>query len=226
MKTFLKPLAWSASMAVAFILYPILTVQAEEVDFSCMKHQVRAKIPVSNNFREFDIIVENRCPGAVYWSICLERMYPQSRKILETLSPSGQIFVEKKTRVNLRMNRVSDESDPQLVFEEFYLNVEFALDPSLNAQCVASDCEAKKRDLRTAFTANDKALHKLNTALAERISTECPKSGWSVNDQPECEAGIRQAVQAELDELTNTQNELETQLAAVDPEVCQVYTSD
>jgi hypothetical protein len=223
MTTILKPLVWFVSLSVIFIFSPLLPVQAEEVDLSCMKHRVRAKIQVSGLFREFDVLLENRCPGPVYWSMCIERMGPQSRKILETLTPSGQLQVEKKTRVNLRMARVSDESEPQIVFEEFYLDVGFALNPELKAHCVAIDCEAKKQDLRTAFTATVNALQKLNTALADRISTECPQSGWSGNDQAECEAGIRQAVQAELDEITNSQNELETQLAAVDPEVCQVY---
>ncbi len=223
MTTILKPLVWSASLSVIFILSPLLPVQAEEVDLSCMKHRVRAKIQVSNRYREFDVLIENTCPGPVYWSMCIERMDPQTRKIRETLTPSGQIQQEKKTRVNLRMTQVSDESDPRIVFEEFYLGVGFALNPELIAQCVALDCEAKKQDLRTVFTANDNALQKINTALANRISTECPQSGWSGNDQAECEAEIRQAVQAELDELTNMQNELETQLAAVDPEVCQVH---
>ena len=223
MTTILKPIVWSASLSVIFIFSPLLPVQAEEVDLSCMKHRVRAKIQVSKRFREFDVLLENRCPGPVYWSMCIERMDPQTRKIKETLTPSGQVQQEKKTRVNLRMAQVSDDSDPRIVFEEFYLGVGFALNPELIAQCVALDCEAKKQDLRTVFTANDNALQKINTALANRISTECPQSGWSGNDQAECEAGIRQPVQAELDELTNMQNELETQLAAVDPEVCQVY---
>ena len=223
MTTILKPIVWSASLSVIFIFSPFLPVQAEEVDLSCMKHRVRAKIQVSKRFREFDVLLENRCPGPVYWSMCIERMDPQTRKIKETLTPSGQVQQEKKTRVNLRMAQVSDDSDPRIVFEEFYLGVGFALNPELKAQCVALDCEAKKQDLRTVFTANDNTLQKINTELANRISTECPQSGWSGNDQAECEAGIRQPVQAELDELTNMQNELETQLAAVDPEICQVY---
>ena len=223
MTTILKPIVWSASLSVIFIFSPLLPVQAEEVDLSCMKHRVRAKIQVSKRFREFDVLLENRCPGQVYWSMCIERMDPQTRKIKETLTPSGQVQQEKKTRVNLRMAQVSDDSDPRIVFEEFYLGVGFALNPELKAQCVALDCEAKKQDLRTVFTANENTLQKINTALTNRISTECPQSGWSGNDQAECEAGIRQTVQAELDELTNMQNELETQLAAVDPEICQVY---
>lgn len=223
MATILKPIVWSASLSVIFIFSPLLPVQAEEVDLSCMKHRVRAKIQVSKRFREFDVLLENRCPGQVYWSMCIERMDPQTRKIKETLTPSGQVQQEKKTRVNLRMAQVSDDSDPRIVFEEFYLGVGFALNPELKAQCVALDCEAKKQDLRTVFTANENTLQKINTALTNRISTECPQSGWSGNDQAECEAGIRQTVQAELDELTNMQNELETQLAAVDPEICQVY---
>ena len=226
MKMILKPLAWSAAMAVIFILNPILPVQAEEVDLSCMKHRVRAKIAVSNRFREFDVLVENHCPGPVYWSMCIERMDPQTNKIVETLTPAGQVKVDKKTRVNLRMMRVSEESDPQLEFEEFYLDVGYALEPTLNAQCVASGCEEQKSDLRKAFRANEKAQQKLETALADRISTECPQSGWSGNDQAECEAAIRQPAQAELDDLAEKQKELETQLAAVDPENCQVYTGE
>ncbi len=119
MKMILKPLAWSASMAAIFILNPILPVQAEEVDLSCMKHRVRAKIAVSNRFREFDVLVENHCPGPVYWSMCIERMDPQTSKIMETLTPSSRVKVDKKTRVNLRMMRISEESDPQLESRNF-----------------------------------------------------------------------------------------------------------
>jgi len=226
MKMILKPLTWAVGMAVIFILNPLLPVQAEEVDLSCMEHRVRAKIAVSNRFREFDVIVENHCPGPAYWSMCIERMDPQTSKILETFTPSGQVQKDKKTRVNLRMMRVSEESDPVMEFEEFYLDIGYARQATLNAQCVANGCEAQKVDLRKAYRANRKARQKLETDLADRISTECPQSGWSGNDQAECEAEIREAAQAGLIGLVQEQTELETQLAAVDPENCHVYKGE
>ena len=59
--------------------------------------------------------------------------------------------------------------------------------------------------------------------LDARVSEECPQSGWGGNDQADCEAGIRQSSQAELDELNAKQEDLKNQLAAVDPEKCKVY---
>jgi len=226
MKIVLRPLVCFATLAVVFGFNPVMPLQAAEVDLSCMEHRVRAKIAVSNRFREFDVIVENRCPGPAYWSMCIERMDPQTSKLLETFTPSGQVQKDKKTRVNLRMMRVSDESDPVMEFEEFYLDIGYARQPTINAQCVANACEAQKVDLRKAFRANRKARQKLETDLADRISTECPQSGWSGNDQAECEAGIRQAAQAGLNGLVQEQTELETQLAAVDPENCHVYKGE
>jgi hypothetical protein len=223
MKSILKPFTWSFCLTAILIFNPLLPLQAEEVDFSCMKHRVRAKIAVSDRFREFDVIVENRCPGPVYWSMCIERMHTKSSKIIETLTPSGQVQVDKKTRVNLRMNVISDESDPKLEFEKFYLDVAFDLNPNLSAQCVATACEAKKGDLRKASRANDKALQQFKVSLADRISSECSQSGWNGNGQAECEAGIREAAQAELDRLIEKQAELDAQLATIDPEICQVY---
>ena len=223
MNTNLKALAWFIGLAVIFILNPVMPIQAEEVDLSCTKHRVRSKIAVSDRFREFDVIIENRCPGPVYWSTCIERMDPWTNKTLETFTPSGQLQAEKKTRVNLRMKRVTEDSDPRLVFEEFYLSVGLDLKPTLKAQCVAKACESKKIELRTASRANEKARQKLVTALEARIAGECPQSGWGGKDQAECEEGIHQASQAELDQIAQKQQELKDQLAAVDPEQCQVY---
>ena len=226
MNTNLKPFAWFIGLAVIFVLSPVMPLQAEEVDLSCMKHRVRSKIAVSDRFREFDVIIENRCPGPVYWSTCIERMDPWTNKKLETFTPSGQLQPENKTRVNLRMNRVTEDSDPRLVFEEFYFSVGLDLNPTLKAQCVAKVCESKKIELRTASRANKKARQKLVTAIEARIASECPQSGWGGKDQAECEEVIREASQAELDQLAQKQKELKDQLAAVDPEQCQVYGSD
>ena len=223
MQTNLKPLALIASLAVIFMVNPVMPLQAAEVDFSCMKDRVREKIQVSGRFKEFDVILENHCPGPVYWSVCIERMDPWTSKKLETLTPSGQVQAEKKTRVNLRMSRLSEESDPQAVFEEFYLSITYALDPTLKAQCVASACESQKRDLRVEFRANKQARQKVNKALAARIATECPDSGWGGTQQADCEADIRQASQSELDQFAQQEKELKEKLTEVDPERCQVY---
>ena len=223
MKTKLNARALLASLTMICIFGPVTPLQAEDLDFSCMKQRAREKIQVSNSYKEFDVILENRCPGKVFWSMCIERINPWTIETLETLTPSGEVEKEKKTRVNLRMKEITDDSNSLQTFEEFYLNVEYARNSSLKAKCVASECEAKKRDLRAALRANDKAGEKANNTLAIRLSSECPDSGWGGAEQANCEARIRQGGQADLEQIALQDKELKEQLAAVEPERCQAH---
>ena len=90
-----------------FVLCLIYTTaaQAEEVDFSCMDYKVWGKGHVSANYQDYDIVIYNRCPGAVYWSMCIERLDPWTNKVVETHEPTGHVDADKKARVNLQLAR-------------------------------------------------------------------------------------------------------------------------
>jgi len=198
-------------------------LQAKEVDVSCMYYSVRERVEVSKRYKEVDIVVRNRCPGAVYWSMCIEQLSPLTDKIEEELTPSGFIEKEKKSRVNLQMKKLSDESRSGEVFEEFYLNVAYGIQSPKKAPCVASACEAKKRKLKTQFRTNDTAWQSAIKALSTRISKECPQTGWGKKAQETCEAEIRSSSQADLEHFAQKEKELKAKLRGVDPEHCQVY---
>jgi hypothetical protein len=223
MKIALNPRAFIVSLFSICLLGPVTPLLAEDIDFSCMKHRVRDKTQVSKSYREFDVLLENQCPGTAYWSMCIERMNPWTMVTLETLTPSGQIEKEKKTRVNLRMKNLVDEANSRQTYEEFYLNIDFAINTAVKADCVASDCESKKRELRAEVKANEKALQKAHKDLTAQIASKCPDSGWGGTEQANCEAGIREAGQATLEQLEQQRKEIDENLAAVEPEKCQVY---
>jgi len=204
---------------------PVTTLQAEEVDFSCMSYKVKGKTQVSDNYLEYDIVLENRCPGSVYWSMCIERMDPWTNEIQVGLTPSGKVEMHKKSKVNLQMKRRWDKSDTRSAYQEFYLSIGYAIKPPANARCVASECESKKRNLRTKFRKNDSDWFKAREALAARISTECPQSSWDGKTQEVCEAKIRENSQAQMDQFEQKDEELKNKMWAVDRERCQVHAS-
>jgi len=76
MKILFREFAFLTILFAVSVLVPVTLLQAEETDFSCMSYRVKGKIQVSANYKEFDIILENRCHGSVYWSMCIERMDP------------------------------------------------------------------------------------------------------------------------------------------------------
>lgn len=217
-------LAFLTTLLTVSLSLPVTLLQAEETDFSCMSHKVKGKIQVNDNYQEFDIILENRCPGPVYWSMCIERMDPWTHEVGVALTPSGVLKVEKKSKVNLQMKKRPDHSRTRHAYQEFYLNVGYAVKPPANARCVASGCESKKRNLRMKFRTNDAAWQKKKIALAARIATECPQSGWDNSTQRMCEAKIRESSQASMDQYAQTEKELKNKLSALDPEQCQVHT--
>ena len=223
MKITLNPSAFFVSLFSICLLGPVTPSMAEDIDFSCMKHRVRDKTQVSKSYREFDVLLENKCPGTAYWSMCIERMNPWTIEKLETLTPSGLIDKDKKTRVNLRMKNLFDEANSREAYEEFYLNIDFAINTAVEADCVASDCESKKRELRAEVRGNEKALQKANKDLTAQIAAKCPDSGWGGTEQVNCEAAVRQAGQATLEQLEQQRKEIDENLAAVEPEKCQVY---
>ena len=213
-------------MAILFavgVSIPVRYLPAEEVDFSCMSHQVKGKTQFSAHRKEYDIILDNGCPGSVYWSMCIELMDPWTNEIQVALTPSGKLQMEKQSRVNLQMKKILDKSRARHAFQAFYLNVGYALNPDASGRCVASGCESDRRSLRTKFRANDAAWQKAKEVLAARLTTDCPQSGWDSSAQEVCEAKIRNSSQAPMDQFAQQEKELKNKIAAVDPERCQVH---
>ena len=223
MKTYPKQIAFLASLVVIGVSIPVMPSQAEESNFSCMRHGVVGKIQVIEKYKEYDVVLENRCRGPVYWSVCIERMDPWTNEILETHALSGQAQADKKSRINVQMEKSVDESHSRHAYQEFYVNFEYAIKPPANGQCVASECESKKRGLMAEVRVNDKAWQKANNALAARLSAECPESGWDSSTPDTCEAEIRKAMQPELDLFEQKEKELEGKLAVIDRQRCHVY---
>ncbi|MFC1689942.1 hypothetical protein ACFL07_09860, partial [Pseudomonadota bacterium] len=120
-----------------------------------MKSKVWPKSHLSNRYRGFDVVLQNQCPGPVYWSMCIERIDSQSNKVWETLKPVGYVEAEKKARVNLQTKKNQGKSDFRKRYEEFYVNIGYSIDSAASAECLAATCEAKKSDLRAAIRANE-----------------------------------------------------------------------
>jgi hypothetical protein len=225
MKTLFRKFAYITIFFAVSVSIPVTLVQAEEVDFSCMSYNVKGKTQVSENYKEYDIVVHNRCPGSVYWSMCIERMDPWTNEIQVPLTPSGRLEKQKKTRVNLQMKQRRDKSGTREAYQAFYLDIGYAINSAASARCVASGCESKKRSLRKEFRKNDTEWHKLKTALTARVSNEC-QSGWDSSSMDVCEARIREGSLAQLDQFAQKDKELKNKLSAVDREQCQVYASE
>jgi len=210
-----------------FVLFfvSVTAAQAKEVDFSCMSYKVWAKGHVSADYKDYDIVIYNSCPGAVYWSMCIERIDPGSSKIVETHEPTGYIDVDKKARVNLQLPKSPHKSQFRNRFQEFYVDVGYALEMPVSSDCRASRCETDIRDLRTQVRANEAAWERAEKSLAAQIKSECPESGWDASHE-ECVATVREAKQAEMDQFPLNDQELREKMAAINPEQCQLWSGD
>jgi len=216
-------------MSLAVLMWATLPglAAAQEADLSCMSYRVLDKIPVADRYREFDVIVTNNCPGAVYWSMCLERLDSRNQKILESHTPGGYVEKDDKSRVNLQMKKSGSETDFRQRFQEFYANVAFGIERAPKAKCVAALCEPEKRELRTAFRANLASWETAEKNLAARLEAECPESGWGITEEVEsCRAGIRATVQAELDQFEQKDSDLRERMESGEPAYCRIHGGD
>jgi len=226
MKITFRKIAYLTILFAVSISSPVTLLQAEEIDFSCMSYKVKLKAQLHGNYKEFDIALENLCPGPVYWSMCIERLDPWTHEILVALTPSGVLKEDKKSKVNLQMKKRLDNTGTRHAYQEFYLNIGYAIAPPASARCIANGCESKKRSLRTNYRTNDTAWQKEKTALAARISNECPQSGWDSGSHDDCAAKFRESKQASMAQFAQKEQELKNKMSAIDPEQCQVHTSD
>lgn len=226
MKSILQNLG-AAVVGCLLLLTGPLELRAAETDFSCMSHEVRGKIQVAERYKEYDVVVQNRCPGPVYWSMCIERMDPLTHKVLEVHTPSGYVEADERARVNLQMKKGPERMTFRHRYQEFYVNIGYAIDAVASAACVAKTCEAEQSDLRNRLDANAVAWEKAESALAERLARECPQSGWGKTEEVEtCEAGIREGVMEELQQYAAIDAELRGQLQDEGAERCRVHGGD
>ncbi|NCF62297.1 MAG: hypothetical protein GWP58_05560 [Gammaproteobacteria bacterium] len=223
MKSIMKSIVYTGLLTVISCLALIANSQAAEVDFSCMEESVRGKPLVTDRYKEYDVNIQNTCPGSAYWSMCIERLDPWTYKVLETHTPSGLVEEGKKARVNLHMKRGPEWMQFRNRFQPFYVNIAYGIKTPAKASCRAAMCEQKKSSLRAEILANEKAWLNANKSLEKKIASECPGTGWETEEQSKCEAGVRKASQAEMVQFVRKDVVLREQVANVDPVQCQVY---
>lgn len=216
----------AAGLAALLSLASMSAVHAAEIDFSCMSHKVWSKSHLSDQFREYDIVLKNNCPGAVYWSMCIERLDPDTNSVWETLTPAGYVEPEKKSRVNLQTQKDETPATFRQRYEEFYVSIGYAVDSAATAECVARQCESQKIDLRAAIRGNEMAWEKAEKALAARTADECPDSGWDAVAQEECARQLRESSEEQIQSFSLRDTQLREELAAIDPDRCTVWSGD
>lgn len=222
MKTSAKTVRYTLFLSTLVIALPAAAM-AEEVDFSCVREEVRPIIQVSDQHQEFDVVMVNQCPGAVYWATCIERMDPWTHRVTELHTPTGYVEAGARARVNLQMKNVPRESLAEGRIEEFYVSYAYAIRSVPTAACVARDCETRKSDLRSQAAANEKAWARARQRLEARLEAECPASGWGTADVDACRERVSAESAVEMQEFADTDAALQARLQAVAPASCAVH---
>ena len=194
-----------------------------DVDFSCMKQQVRPIIHVTDRYQEFDIVMRNWCPGAVYWAMCIERMDPWTYQVLENHTPTGYLEAEKKARVNLQMKTTPSAGNDRKKTQAFYVNIAFSTEGPTEAACMASKCEAAKKDLRAEVAKNDKAWRKARQALDAQAVEACPDNGWNSAATRRCREDFIAGAADQLAVYERADKELAARLDEASPGNCATH---
>jgi hypothetical protein len=216
----------TAGLVALLSLSPWNVASAAEIDFSCMNYKVWPKRHLSDRYREYDIVLQNNCPGAVYWSMCIERIDSDTNQVWETLTPSGFVEPEKKARVNLQTKRNDSNTTFRQRYEEFYVNIGYAVDDAATADCHAKRCESKKSDLRASVRANAKAWEEAEKALSAKIANDCPDSGWDTATRQKCSVDLRESSREQLSAFSARDAQLRKEMAAIDPDHCTAWSGD
>lgn len=203
-------------------LPPALAAESGGVDLSCVKHFVRAKTIITDRYKEYDVVLHNQCPGPVYWSMCIDRIDPWSRQIVESHTPTGYLEAEQKSRVNMQMKK-GPENRFRNRYQEFYVNLGFAIDSAAQSPCHASQCETRNQSIIKQRLANETAWKKAKETLAARLENECPDSGWDDSIQKNCKDEVRAGSRDALDQYEQTDLELSKKLAEAEPAYCRLY---
>jgi len=211
-------------LAASTWLAGAVTAQAAEVDFSCMSYKVWPKSHVSSQYMSYDIVIQNSCPGAVYWAMCIERLDPNTSKVIETHNPTGFVEVDKKARVNLNLYKKAGNDVFRNRFQEFYVDIGYSIDSLPVSHCYAKPCEAKKSTLRKAIKTNEAAWEQAEKKLNAKIAADCPDTGWDKVNPSECASKVRESSKDDFKAFAEKDRELRNQMAEIDPEICKVYS--
>ena len=219
-------IGFPALMATVMFFVSFTLVQASEVDFSCMKVRVWGKGHVSNQYKNYDVVIHNQCQGSAYWAMCIERMDPHTNRPMETHNPVGYIESEKKARVNLHLKRGPGDGRFHGRYQEFYVNVGYSIEGAASASCNAGKCEAQKRGLRAEVRANESAWEKAEKRLTALVAEKCPDTGWEAATKAECEDTLRASEESSMEQYIEADQLLREKLATVDPEYCQTWSGE
>jgi hypothetical protein len=202
MKTETRIISTAARRMALALLFLVCcaSAPAAEVDLSCMSHSVLGKKPVTDRYKEYDVVLTNRCPG------------PEE---------------ERKSRVNLQMKTGPDSMSFQKRYQEFYLNIGYAIQPPAKTSCAARQCESEISELRSQIDANQAVWQKAEANLSKQLASECPESGWGKTEEVDsCEAAIREALGPEIEKLAETDVQLREQLVNSGQGGCQLHGGD
>lgn len=218
-----KSFGTAAALAAVPLFFSSPSANAAEVDFSCMDLNVKGKRQVTESYKEYDVIIQNNCPGTAYWSMCIDRLDPWTGEILASHSPSGQVKAGEKSRVNLQMKRVPNATFSRSRFQEFYVDVGYSIKIAASSSCKARECREQNQSKRAEVMANDQARLDVEKALAARLAEDCPQSGWEAAVEDDCELNVREIYQPELDRLVENEAALREGLANIQPAECRIY---
>lgn len=222
MKIAYKTAGYAMNLALLIAYLPV-QLSAAEVNFDCMKEQVRPIIQVTDQHQEFDVVIRNQCPGAAYWSVCIERLDPWTHEVVETHTPSGYVEAEKRARVNLQMKATPSPYSDENRAQAFYVSHAYDIHEPPRASCVASQCEAGKKELRAKASQNARAWSQAKIELQKTMEAECPDDGWSRSDADTCRQNIEDDTAEQMAAYEATDTALREQLASIDPETCTVH---
>jgi len=216
----------SGTLSLVLFFFPVMAAEAADVDYSCMNYKVWDKEHSSNQYKDTDVVLQNRCPGSVYWSMCIERVDPWTGKILETHDLVGFIEAEKKARVNLHLQKSKNRTQFRNRFQEFYVSFGYGIKKHTRAVCTARQCENKKQGLREQIRANETAWQRAENSMTAQIAAECPDPGWDPTNHQECATRIREASHGKMNAYPLKDQELREKMSAVDPERCQAWSGE
>jgi len=200
---------------------------ADAVDFSCMSSEVRGKTPLTARYKEYDIVLRNRCPGPVNWKMCIERLDPVSHEIVDVHTPAGVIEADGTSRVNLQMKKGPDTMVFRKRYQSFYYDVAYSIRGNADPDCIARSCEAGRQALRRQIDENLAAWASAEAALENRLAEECQETGWDRTDEAEtCRAEIREAAREDLEALAAADEALRADLQNRGPEQCRLQAGD
>ena len=194
-----------------------------DIDFSCMKTQVRPIIRVTDQHQEFDLVLRNQCPGAVNWAMCVERLDPWTFRVVETHTPAGRVEPDKRSRVNLQMKATPSPDGYESRSQAFYVSTAYTIQGQPKAECVARSCEARKEALRAEQLRNEKAWRQARKSLEQRAAEECPEHGWNTDNVQACRQEVVDGASEQMSAFAATDEDLRARMAAIDPDNCAVY---